>query len=94
MLQALGSSSSNNGSDGPPLSGHQLGQMQQLLLFLSGPFCLLDAGVQPLVPAHRQKVFSLHPAHLAFFLFSFAMEYKYQHLPSGFTLFGRFAVQQ
>lgn len=68
MLQALGSSSSNNGSDGPPLSGHQLGQMQQLLLFFSGPFCLLDAGVQPLVPAHRQKVFSLHPAHLVFFV--------------------------
>lgn len=53
VLQTLGSSASYDRSNGPPLSGHQLGQMKQLLLLLSGPFCLLDAGVQPLVPADR-----------------------------------------
>lgn len=53
MLQTLGSGAADDGSDGPPLSGHQLGQVKQLLLFLSGPFCLLDAGIQPLVPAGR-----------------------------------------
>lgn len=51
VLQTLGSSTSYDRSDGSPLRGHQLGQMKQLLLFLSGPFCFLDAGVQPLVPA-------------------------------------------
>lgn len=55
MLQALGSSASNDGSNGPPLGGHQLGQMEQLLLLFSGPFGFLDAGIQPFVPAHRHK---------------------------------------
>lgn len=55
VLQTLGSSTSYDRSNGSPLSGHQLGQMKQLLLLFSGPFCFLDAGVQPLVPAYRHK---------------------------------------
>lgn len=35
VLQALGSSTSYDGSNGPPLSRHQLGQMKKLLLFFS-----------------------------------------------------------
>ena len=53
MLQALGSGAADDWSDGSPLGGHQLGQMQQLLLLLSGPLCLFDAGVQPLIPTDR-----------------------------------------
>lgn len=49
-LQTLGRCTSNNWGDGPPLSWHQLGQVQQLLVLLARPFCLLDAGIQPLVP--------------------------------------------
>lgn len=55
VLQTLGSRASYDRSNGPPLSGHQLGQMKQLLLLLSGPFCFLDAGVQPLVPDDRNN---------------------------------------
>lgn len=54
VLQTLGSSTSYDGSDGPPLRRHQLGQMKQLLLLLSGPLRFLNAGVQPLVPADMQ----------------------------------------
>lgn len=54
MFQALGSSTSYDGSNGSPLSWHKLGQMKKLLLFFSGPFCLLNTGVQPLVPAQTQ----------------------------------------
>lgn len=55
MLQTLGGGASDDGGDGPPLSGHQLGQVKQLLFLLSGPFRLFDAGVQPLVPAATSK---------------------------------------
>lgn len=54
VLQALGSGPPNYRGDGPPLRGHQLRQVKQLLLFLAGPFCLLDAGVKPLVPGTHQ----------------------------------------
>jgi hypothetical protein len=33
-LQALGGRPAHDGSDGPPLGGHQLGKMQQLLVLL------------------------------------------------------------
>lgn len=66
VLQTLGSSPPNNRSDGPPLSRHQLGQMKQLLLLFSGPFCFLDAGVQPLIPAHKQKVMGMLQSEMHF----------------------------
>lgn len=66
MFQTLSSSPSYDRSNGPPLGGHQLGQVKQLLLLFSGPFCFLDTGVQPLVPTDRNKArgeglyFTLH----------------------------------
>lgn len=54
VLQTLGSSTPYDRCNGPPLSGHKLGQMKQLLLFFSGPFCFLDAGIQPLIPADKK----------------------------------------
>ncbi|WAR09448.1 hypothetical protein MAR_019406 [Mya arenaria] len=39
----LCSGAANYGSDSSPLCGHQLGQVKQFLLFLTTPFCLLDA---------------------------------------------------
>lgn len=51
MLQTLSGRPANDGCDRSPLSGHQFGQMQEFLLLLTWPFCLLNTGVQPLVPA-------------------------------------------
>ena len=50
VFQTLGSCSANDWSDGPPLSWHQLGQVQEFFLFFSGPFCFLNAWIQPLIP--------------------------------------------
>lgn len=66
MLQTLGSGSSDDGGNGSPLGGHQLGQMEQLLFLLSGPFCLFDARVKPLVPIHKDQCMTSemqHPGH-------------------------------
>ena len=53
VLQTLGSGASYDGGDGPPLGGHQLGQVEQLLLLLPRPLGLLDAGLQPFIPTHK-----------------------------------------
>ena len=50
-FQALSWRPTHDGCNGSPLSGHQLGQMQQLLIFLSCPLSLFDGWVEPLVPA-------------------------------------------
>lgn len=50
VFQTLGGCSANDWSDGPPLSRHQLGQVQEFFLFFSGPFCFLNAWIQPLIP--------------------------------------------
>lgn len=50
-LQALSCSASNYWRYGAPLRRHQLGQMQQLFIFLARPFRLLNTRIQPLVPA-------------------------------------------
>lgn len=55
MLEALGGGAADDGGNGPPLGGHQLGQVQQLFLLLPRPLRLLDARVQPLVPAQRLR---------------------------------------
>lgn len=56
VLQALGSRSSNDWSDGPPLCWHQLGQVQQFFLFFSGPFRFLNAWIQPLIPFLKNTI--------------------------------------
>lgn len=50
-LQALCRGAADNRGNGAPLRWHELGEMQQLLILLPGPLCLLYARVQPLVPA-------------------------------------------
>ena len=60
VLQTLGSSASYDGGDGPPLGGHQLGQVKQLLLLLPRPLGLLDAGVQSFIPAHTANKCGRH----------------------------------
>lgn len=50
-FEALLSCSAHNWGDGAPLRGHHFCQLQQFLVFLSRPFCLFYAGVQPLEPA-------------------------------------------
>lgn len=64
VFQALGSRSSNDWSDGPPLSRHQLGQVQEFFLFFSGPFCFLNAWIQPLIPIKKIQFCTLI-SHLA-----------------------------
>ncbi len=44
VLEAPGGRPTNDGSDGPPLTGHELGQVQQLLLFLPAPLRLGEKG--------------------------------------------------
>lgn len=51
MFEALSGRAAHDGGDGSPLGGHELGEMEQLLLLLPTPLRLLDARVQPLVPA-------------------------------------------
>lgn len=55
VFQTLCSSSPNNRGNGSPLGWHELGQVQQFLLFFSGPFCLFDARVQPFVPVKKLR---------------------------------------
>lgn len=64
VFQTLGSCSSNDWSNGPPLSWHQLGQVQEFFLFFSGPFRFLNAGIQPLIPIKKTSFYTLtsHPA--------------------------------
>jgi hypothetical protein len=50
-VQALRRCATNNGCDCAPLGGHELGKVQQLFIFITGPLGLLDAGVEPLIPA-------------------------------------------
>ena len=50
-LQALSRGTAHNWSNGPPLCWHELGQMQQLLIFFATPFDFADARVQPFGPA-------------------------------------------
>jgi len=54
-VEALCWCASHNGCNGAPLRGHELGQVQQLLILLSRPLSLLDAGVQPLIPTHQHS---------------------------------------
>ena len=42
-LQTLGGGPAHNGSNGTPLGGHQLGKMEEFLVFFTGPLSLLDA---------------------------------------------------
>lgn len=51
MFEALSGRAAHDGGDGSPLGGHELGEMEQLLLLLPTPLRFLDARVQPLVPA-------------------------------------------
>lgn len=50
-VQALRRCATNNGCDCAPLGGHELGKVQQLFIFITGPLGLLDAGVEPLIPS-------------------------------------------
>ena len=50
-LQTLRRGAADDGRDGAPLRRHQLGQVQQLLVFLAAPFDFPDAWVQPFGPA-------------------------------------------
>ena len=50
-LEALSGRPAHDGSYGAPLRGHELGKVEQLLILFPGPLRLLDAGVQPLIPA-------------------------------------------
>lgn len=50
-LEALLRGAAHHGRNGAPLRGHDLGQVQQLLILLTRPLGLFDAGVEPLVPA-------------------------------------------
>ena len=50
VLQALCGGAPHKRGNGPPLAGHHLCQMQQLLLLLLRPLGLFDAGVQPFIP--------------------------------------------
>lgn len=56
MLQTLSGRSSNDGGNCSPLSGHQFGQVKKFLLFLTWPFCFLNARIQPLIPAWNTSV--------------------------------------
>merc|ERR1719192_3029838 len=49
-LQALSGGPADDWSDGPPLCGHQLGQVEQLLVLLLRPLCLLERRIKPLKP--------------------------------------------
>jgi len=51
VFQTLSSCTTDDRSDCPPLSRHQLGKMQQLFLLLTTPLCLLNAWIKPLKPA-------------------------------------------
>jgi hypothetical protein len=51
VLDALARGPTDERRDGPPLRRVQLREVQQLLLLLPRPLRLLDAGVEPLVPA-------------------------------------------
>ena len=42
VLEALGGGAADDGRDGAPLAGHQLGQVQQLLLLLVAPLRLWE----------------------------------------------------
>lgn len=55
MLETLGSRSSDDGCDRAPLRRHQLGQMQKLFFFLSAPFGLFDAWIEPFKPFKIQQ---------------------------------------
>ena len=44
-LQALGGGAAHDGGDGAPLAGHELGEVQQLFILLTGPLRLFDARV-------------------------------------------------
>lgn len=54
-VQALCWCAAHDGCNGTPLRGHELGQVQQLLILLARPLGLFDAGVQPLVPAVQRS---------------------------------------
>jgi hypothetical protein len=60
-VQALCWCAAHDGCNGAPLCGHELGQMQQLLILLTCPLCLFDAGVQPLIPAGRTHIHTATP---------------------------------
>lgn len=49
-VEALRGRAADNGCDRSPLAGHQLCQVKELLILLTGPFCFPDTGVQPLIP--------------------------------------------
>lgn len=61
-IKTLSGSATNNGSDSPPLRGHELCQVQQLLILLPSPLCLLDRWVQPLEPASGAPPCMVKPA--------------------------------
>ena len=54
-LEALRGCPADDGSDGPPLRGHQLGEVKQLLVLVARPLRLLDRRVQPLEPTGLQR---------------------------------------
>ena len=70
VLDALGRSPPNNRGDCAPLGGENFREMQEFLLFISRPFCLLDLGIEPLIPTNNRLVNSNVTYHLA--LHSFA----------------------
>ena len=109
MLQTLGSGASYDRSNGPPLGGHKLGQMEQLLLFFSGPLGFLNAGIQPLIPTHKNSTLDTvlfvsthtHKNHSVSFEAQLIMHathtgfnVTHTHTPAGLALLGRLAVQQ
>ena len=49
-VEALGWGAAHDWGDGAPLAGHELGQVEQLLVLLAGPLCLFDGRVEPLIP--------------------------------------------
>jgi len=56
-VQALRGRAAHDGSDGAPLCGHELGQVQQLFILFASPLRLFDARIQPLIPVEDRVRF-------------------------------------